>query len=429
MKQTYLTTIALVLFLLLGVGSAAAGSFSLGDYTLVTGSEQTVNIPLNITTGAGEHVGVLEFSYIVTDPDTTLAEHGKFVPTAGSLIHHVTEKKITGYITSGLTGTTTIGYIPVTAKAAAGNLTLRITPIQIVDIDDTTLTSTYPVTSLNITITSGPDHIGDITIPADAKTFVGNTFAADANIYDSTGAELPALKPSWTSDNTAVLTIDKTSGICTLKSTGTATITATLDGYSIPVKTKQITVTGAWQQTGSNYLNKTTQIIGPEAGNWSAVGSANATILAQITKAAYTVPVPALTRDLITAPLLVNGDTGAGAGIAAVDNTGATVSLSLNADGTISIPDETGAGGALNYTITITGRKLGDVTGDNTVDSVDALKIARYAADLETLTDYQRFYADVNGKNQVTASDALAILELGAGMRDTDYKPNSHYWD
>ena len=56
------------------------------------------------------------------------------------------------------------------------------------------------------------------------------------------------------------------------------------------------------------------------------------------------------------------------------------------------------------------GGEIGDVTGDGTVDTTDALQILRCAMGLMELDDAQLALADYNGDGTVDSSDALAIL-------------------
>ncbi len=59
---------------------------------------------------------------------------------------------------------------------------------------------------------------------------------------------------------------------------------------------------------------------------------------------------------------------------------------------------------------------MGDVNGDGTVNSVDALLTLRYSAGLTTLDPEQIFASDVNGDSKVNSVDALAMLRCSAGL-------------
>ncbi len=59
---------------------------------------------------------------------------------------------------------------------------------------------------------------------------------------------------------------------------------------------------------------------------------------------------------------------------------------------------------------------MGDVNGDGTINSVDALLTLRCASALTDFTDEQQFAADVNTDGKVNSVDALAILRYSAGL-------------
>ena len=62
--------------------------------------------------------------------------------------------------------------------------------------------------------------------------------------------------------------------------------------------------------------------------------------------------------------------------------------------------------------------KIGDVTGDNTVDSEDALKVLRYSVELEKFDADQKTAADVNKDNTIDSEDSLKILRKSVGYED-----------
>ena len=60
---------------------------------------------------------------------------------------------------------------------------------------------------------------------------------------------------------------------------------------------------------------------------------------------------------------------------------------------------------------------FGDVDGDGKINSIDALMVLQYNAQIEgydELTEQQLLAADVNRDNQVNSIDALAILQINA---------------
>ncbi|MBD3184125.1 tandem-95 repeat protein [Candidatus Poribacteria bacterium] len=65
---------------------------------------------------------------------------------------------------------------------------------------------------------------------------------------------------------------------------------------------------------------------------------------------------------------------------------------------------------------------LGDVNGDGTVRSNDAILILRIAAGLMTPTDSQRLAADVNQDGNIRSNDAILVLRIAAGLAAPDIK-------
>lgn len=61
----------------------------------------------------------------------------------------------------------------------------------------------------------------------------------------------------------------------------------------------------------------------------------------------------------------------------------------------------------------------GDVTGEGEVDIGDAIKILRYDAGLDTLTDNQLVSGEVTGDGVVDIGDAIKILRYDAGLIST----------
>ena len=67
--------------------------------------------------------------------------------------------------------------------------------------------------------------------------------------------------------------------------------------------------------------------------------------------------------------------------------------------------------------LTASAAKLGDVTGDNKVNSTDALAVLQYSVGLNNKIDKNA--ADVNGDGRVNSTDALVILQIAVGIYDT----------
>ena len=61
----------------------------------------------------------------------------------------------------------------------------------------------------------------------------------------------------------------------------------------------------------------------------------------------------------------------------------------------------------------------GDVTDDGIVDIGDAIKILRYDAGLDTLTEDQLIAGEVTGDGIVDIGDAIKILRYDAGLVST----------
>lgn len=55
--------------------------------------------------------------------------------------------------------------------------------------------------------------------------------------------------------------------------------------------------------------------------------------------------------------------------------------------------------------------KLGDVNGDKSITTADALAVLEHIAQITTLTDAQKLPADTTHDGNITTADALAILE------------------
>ncbi|MXR19148.1 PKD domain-containing protein [Halobacterium bonnevillei] len=74
--------------------------------------------------------------------------------------------------------------------------------------------------------------------------------------------------------------------------------------------------------------------------------------------------------------------------------------------------------GDVQVNITYDGKKLGEVTGDNSVTADDAAAIADAIANNEAVSSY----GDVNNDGEVTVVDAMMIAQYADGARDADYQ-------
>lgn len=59
---------------------------------------------------------------------------------------------------------------------------------------------------------------------------------------------------------------------------------------------------------------------------------------------------------------------------------------------------------------------MGDVNGDNSINTQDAMVVLRYSIGLAKLTDDQKMIADVNGSGNVDTQDAIKILRYTIGL-------------
>ena len=70
--------------------------------------------------------------------------------------------------------------------------------------------------------------------------------------------------------------------------------------------------------------------------------------------------------------------------------------------------------------------RLGDVNSDGKVNAIDARKVLRVSAQLETLTTEEAELADVNFDNKVNAIDARAILRASAQLETLPERPTQN---
>lgn len=62
---------------------------------------------------------------------------------------------------------------------------------------------------------------------------------------------------------------------------------------------------------------------------------------------------------------------------------------------------------------------LGDVDGDGTITTKDALMLLQAANDLLNLTEEQFLRADIDGDGELSAAEALRILQYVSGKVST----------
>lgn len=144
-----------------------------------------------------------------------------------------------------------------------------------------------------------------------------------------------------------------------------------------------------------------------------------------VTTAEVIYSIPPLYSGTITAPEIAHG----GKTLLLMETVNASkrtvsgytdVPVSVSADGTVTFTDD--VSDAAEIIITFLGRKLGDVNGDNRVNSLDAAYIAQFAAKLRSLTPVQTFYADANDDSRVNSLDAAYVAQFAAKLRNADYK-------
>lgn len=68
------------------------------------------------------------------------------------------------------------------------------------------------------------------------------------------------------------------------------------------------------------------------------------------------------------------------------------------------------------YEIEIIDRMLGDINGDNKINSSDALSILQYAVGTLSFSTVQKDCADMNSDGKYNSSDALLVLQKSVGL-------------
>ncbi len=104
---------------------------------------------------------------------------------------------------------------------------------------------------------------------------------------------------------------------------------------------------------------------------------------------------------------------------------GAQGSFSITSQGAYSTAAQLVTGTDLAKTLTITVQEsaglLGDVNGDEKINSTDAVWVLQHAVGLRTLTDAQKSLADVNKDGNINSTDAVWILQRSVGLRDENW--------
>ncbi|MDU9376220.1 hypothetical protein McpSp1_08170 [Methanocorpusculaceae archaeon Sp1] len=432
MKKTYLTAIALVLFLIIGAGSVSAADakvFMLETPSIMAEeSGNSVQIPLMINTASNLDAYELTFVFDYTDVPGTTAKVSSKKP--GSPITIKTNDNFlggsVGGTADGISGENVIiGYIDVTFGDEIGTLKIKIDTAKVYE-SKTRVTSDIEA-PLELEITKGPAYISDITT-ADELYILDTLVTFSATINTSTDAVLTGdeFKPTWSSSNENIARLTENEGEFELLAEGDVIIKASYTGLAskeLPIKVTK----NYWEV--ENTIGEDIEL-----GKWDNVTGATITYQAMITNNEYTIVIPESTRNTITASILMKEDflTDSGVGITLKGNNNEEVtSLTIDditENGKITIKSAVQDDANDYYTVVFTGRKLGDVNGDGDVDFMDATEITRSIVFTDTLTPYQKFYANVDGINKVTASDALYIMEMGAGLRDGAYYPTPAYW-
>ena len=93
-----------------------------------------------------------------------------------------------------------------------------------------------------------------------------------------------------------------------------------------------------------------------------------------------------------------------------------TFKWSYEKDSSVNKNDDTGWVDDIEIVYVNPPYTLGDIDGNNNIDSADALIALRYALGAAELTPMQLLAADVDGDGQVTTSDALLILRFAMGV-------------
>jgi uncharacterized protein YjdB len=140
-----------------------------------------------------------------------------------------------------------------------------------------TITATSEGRSAGATITVTPSPVGSVTVqPLSTSLAVGQTTPLAATVKDANGTVVTDRLVTWSSNNTAVATVNGTTGVVTAVSVGSAMITATSEGRS---GSAGVTVTAV--PVASVAVQPTTQnlFVGQTAVLSATVTDANGTVV------------------------------------------------------------------------------------------------------------------------------------------------------
>jgi uncharacterized protein YjdB len=229
------------------VNSLAAGSDQVfvGIGTTGIGNEQSGGIAIpNAGPGSGLWLGGIGplVPITVTAPaavaSVTVTPNQAAVAVGQTVQLTATTKDAAGNVLTGRTVTWTTSNAAIATVSSTGLVTGVAAggPVTI------TATSEGQTGTAAITVTATPAPVASVTVsPPTATVTVGATVQLTATTTDAAGNVLTGRTVTWTSDNTAVATVDAT-GLVTGVAAGTATITATSEGQT---GTAAITVTAA----------------------------------------------------------------------------------------------------------------------------------------------------------------------------------------
>ena len=69
-----------------------------------------------------------------------------------------------------------------------------------------------------------------------------------------------------------------------------------------------------------------------------------------------------------------------------------------------------------NVALTTNAPQMGDVNGDGSVNTADAVLVLRHSMEISSLNEDAFVLADVNGDGSITAADAILILRMASAL-------------